>query len=480
MITTTTFSPMLFCSSVNDNDMTSTFAFPHLFCHHPQEMSGTVLIAKCDGAMRPVGFVAPVAVRTSTFVGRSVNKRGVGYTSRRRCTRVVVPSASTTVKPERRAVGKEFEADSSGGVRGRWRIVLAAGTVHAVHIAAIYLGPTTLMSPMREELSLSITQIALPLNVFRAVNAIFLIPVGALLDRVGVFRVLWASMVGAAIFGLILPFSNSLLHLTTLQAIFGVSKLFGGLTSMLLVVSAAFGASKAGTAAGVILSGYSLAGCIAPAVIGLLSSNYGWRVAMAVLNGFFLVVGIPLSYKYLRLPFGESLKAKRASRAGGGELGQVGTKEEPLFTRPYAACLAMMAFLSVSIHVVLDHLVIYMREDVGIPFQMCTVYMSILNLVALFAKLGVGWLSDRFDRGALFMASAVLAVVSCFTLLGVTSMGTLALASSNVRLLAFVVLCKLDCMCFACVSNRILTFLCSRYGIFFRVYFDYNSAAEIR
>eukprot|EP00171_Calliarthron_tuberculosum_P018908 IDg18908t1 len=256
------------------------------------------------------------------------------------------------------------------------------------------------MSPMRAELGLSITQIALPLNVFRAVNAALLIPAGALLDRYGVFRALWPSMLGAAVFGLLLPFAQSLAHLTALQAVLALTKLFGGLTSMLMVVGAAFGSARSGAAAAVILSGYSLAGCVAPAVIGVLSARFGWRVAMGVLNAAFLLVGIPLSFAFLRFPFGDKrVAAATAKRADAAKREQ--ERAEPLFSGRYVAALVMMACLSVSIHVVLDHLVIYMREDVGLSFELCTFVMSILNLAALGAKMGAGWLSDRFDRGAL-------------------------------------------------------------------------------
>lgn len=381
-----------------------------------------------------IAFAAPLPL-AATFLSCAlprVTKRR-SRTSALRAARLIAVRASAEA-PARRAKGELYVPDGSGGVVGKWPIVLAAGVVHAVHIAAIYLGPTTLMSPMRAELGLSITQIALPLNVFRAVNAVLLIPAGALLDRYGVFRALWPSMVGAAAFGLLLPVANSLTHLTLLQAVLALTKLFGGLTSMLMVVGAAFGTSRSGTAAAVILSGYSLAGCVAPAVIGVLSSRFGWRVAMAVLNGAFLVVGIPLSYMYLRFPFGEA-RAPPAAKVKDAAA-------EPLFSRRYVSALVMMALLSVSIHVVLDHLVIFMREDVGFSFELCTLLMSVLNLCALIAKMGAGWLSDRFDRGALFVACAAISVASCFLLLGVTPAGTLVLAASRARLFAFAVLCK--------------------------------------
>eukprot|EP00171_Calliarthron_tuberculosum_P016438 IDg16438t1 len=108
----------------------------------------------------------------------------------------MLPVHASFDAPVRCANEALYDADDGGGVAAKWHIVRTAGVVHAMQIAAIYLESTSLMSPMCGELGLSIAQIALPLNVFRAVNVALLMPAGALLDRYGVFRALWPSAGG--------------------------------------------------------------------------------------------------------------------------------------------------------------------------------------------------------------------------------------------------------------------------------------------
>lgn len=436
--------------------------------------------------------------------------------------------------------------DSGGGgmisveehSRRRWRMVAAASMVHALHAASVYLAPATLLSPMRMDLGLSLSQISLPLNVYRLINAVLLVPAGAVLDRSNPDAVLRTSVCAAAVLGLALPFCNNLPQLVALQAAFAVTKLFGGLTAMLLLVSRAFGDRPGmGTATSMLLAGYSFAGFLAPSLVGTLCTMWGWRVASGVMSVLFLVVGVPLTVVFLRpLPAGEAEVSSAAvasssngaataahnssaavPAAGGGRMQRVGGLPQtgditrraggaakavaaaddtdaaadvsserlirpdgvdapagkaaaatpptgaaaaasagvtsapdaasppddavpPMLTPAYFALLTVVAAFSFSLHVVLDHLLVFLAEDFGgsgLHMDVATRYMSALNLGALITKLSVGPLADRYDKGLLMAVFGMVGGVA-FTFLFEWVAGSLVLTSSPTAVGVFV------------------------------------------
>lgn len=114
---------------------------------------------------------------------------------------------------------------------------------------------------MRADLGLTIAQAALPLNVFRALSCILLIPAGQAIDKLGAYRILFPGLVAGAALGLLLPMATNLSQLVILQALFAVSKLVGGLATMQVVVMETFqGAPDVGSAQAVTVSGWSAAG----------------------------------------------------------------------------------------------------------------------------------------------------------------------------------------------------------------------------
>ncbi len=354
---------------------------------------------------------------STTFVAHSVLLR-----PRRRPTHPhPMTRASTEIVGRRPPTAAAAEAHAR-----RWRVARAAACVHALHVSVIYMGPSTLLSPIRQDLGLSIAEAALPLNVFRAVNCLFLLPAGAMIDRAGAFRVLWPGLVVGAVLGLLLPFAGGLTHLVVLQAAFALSKLFGGLAAMQVIVMATFkGAPDAGAAQAVTLSGWSAAGAIAPAFIGVLASRVGWRASFGALACSFLLIGIPLAYKFLRKPLEPSMMiTSRPSPASSTSSSQA--VREPVVPVRYAALLGVVAAMSVSLHVVLDHLVVYLREDAGFAFESATQYLSLLNIVGLLAKLIAGPLSDRFPHTLLLCAFSVLAMGSSLIFARVIAMGAIS------------------------------------------------------
>lgn len=392
----------------------------------------------------------------------------------------------------------------------KWSIAVAASVVHALHATAVYMGPATLLSPMRHSLNLSVAEVTLPLNVYRAVQALFLIPSGFLLDLIGPQLSLRVAITAAALLAPLLPLVTSLPQLVLLQALFSVTKLFGGLSALLLITAAAFANSSGlASATSILLSGYSFAGFLAPAVIGALSTRFGWRIAFSFLSATFILVALPITFHFLRETPDPSSKprsplAPRLRRALNSllptprphryapapqaphdrppltvsasappHLPSVLTRPalpvpapntpvpspripqtrppppapavpaaDPLLTPPFLAIALAVASFSFTMNIVFDHLLVFLNEDFGLPFKTATFYMSIFNLIALFSKLGVGPLADRFNKAALILFFSVMGVAASCLLLDFTAT-TLTVTSSFAKVIGFIVFCTL-------------------------------------
>lgn len=313
----------------------------------------------------------------------------------------------------------------------RWSVALSGSCVHTLHSAATYFGPATLISPMRAELGLTLAQAILPVNVFRAVSCALLIPAGAAMDKFGAHKLLWPAIACAAVLAMLLPFVSNLTHLIVIQVLFALTTLVSGTAAFQVLVMNTFkGAPDAGSAQAVTLAGWSAAGAVAPALIGALAMWFGWRLAFAALASVFLLVGVPLAYKFLRNPPSpQSKNAKMTRSRQNSSLSRfpgLREKPEPLLPMRFLALLGVSGAMSASLHVVLDHLLVFLREDAGFGFSAATRFLSILNIVGLFSKLIAGPLSDRFGHAGLIAGFSCLAMAASLAFAQVIAVGAVS------------------------------------------------------
>lgn len=203
------------------------------------------------------------------------------------------------------------------------------------------------------------------------------------------------------------------------------------------------------TATGLILSGYSFAGFLAPAVIGTMSQRFGWRMSTAVLSALFIIVALPMTYLYLKEPSDKykrkglrDLMLRLRERIGKGSDAKVHGKEveEERLVSPAYGCVAVaVAAFSFTMNVMFDHLVVFLREDFGMAFSKATMFMSALNLAALFAKLAVGPLADRVNKSKLMAGFGIVGLFGSLLMLDF-GIGTFAVTTSITKVGGFVLL----------------------------------------
>eukprot|EP01134_Creolimax_fragrantissima_P005008 CFRG5008T1 len=135
-----------------------------------------------------------------------------------------------------------------------WLMAVSGAVCHSIHFASIFIGPSVLISPIRKDLGLTIDEATLPLSLVRLIQCVGLIPV----------------------------------------------VLFGGLPTLLKVAGTWFDSDSFSVASSIIISGFSLAGFLAPVLLGTLSEEYGWRIALLVIDLCLLLVALPLCLLFVK------------------------------------------------------------------------------------------------------------------------------------------------------------------------------------
>ena len=176
-----------------------------------------------------------------------------------------------------------------------WWIVLACGSIFALHGGLLWYGFGVLLKPIANEFHWSRAATAAAFSI-AYVEGIFLAPVtGWAIDRFGP-RGLSIGGVLLTVVGLLaLPFMNSLTALYVIYALFiGLGSHGTNLTAFAAAVARWFVRRRA-FAIGCVATGGALGGVILTPLILFLVDGYGWRATAAILGLLMFLAGIPLS-----------------------------------------------------------------------------------------------------------------------------------------------------------------------------------------
>jgi MFS family permease len=154
-----------------------------------------------------------------------------------------------------------------------------------------------------------------------------------------------------------------------------------------------------------VMVGAGLGAMILPVVAQSIISRSGWRTAYASLGGLALLLGLPLSWRYIR------------------ERGVVGSKADPIAhagmtwqqgVRAYAFWIitAILFVSSISMNGAVTHLSALLT-DRGLTAGSAALCASILGGSSLLGRIVVGWLLDRF------FGPRVALVINLITALGI-------------------------------------------------------------
>jgi MFS family permease len=170
---------------------------------------------------------------------------------------------------------------------------------------------------------------------------------------------------------------------------------------------------RLGMALALVMVGAGLGATILPVIAQFIISRSGWRVAYASLGGIALLLGLPLSWRYIR-ERGEGAQNETAPLVHAGATWQQGLRSYSFWI------ITVILFVSsTSMNGAITHLS-PLLTDRGVAARDAALCASVLGASSLLGRVLVGWLLDRF-----FGPWVALAVN------GVTALGIFLLARAG-------------------------------------------------
>lgn len=179
---------------------------------------------------------------------------------------------------------------------------------------------------------------------------------------------------------------------------------------------------RLGTALAFVMVGAGLGAMILPVVAQSVIGHFGWRAAYASLGSLALLLGLPLSWRYIR-EHGEVVR-QSAPVVHSGMTWQLGIR-----SLAFWIITAILFASSVTMNGAITHLSALLT-DRGITAKDAALCMSILGGSSLLGRVIVGRLLDRFFGPHVALAINLLTALGIFLLARASSFSTGCLAAS--------------------------------------------------
>lgn len=179
---------------------------------------------------------------------------------------------------------------------------------------------------------------------------------------------------------------------------------------------------RLGMALAFIMVGAGLGAMILPVVAQTIISRSGWRVGYASLGCLALLLGLPLSWRYVR-ERGQILH-RSAPVAHSGMTWQQG-----LHSYAFWIIVVVLFASSISMNGAITHLVALLT-DRGITVRYAALCASLLGGSSVLGRIGVGWLLDRFFGARVAFVVSLSTAAGIFLLSGANSFSAGCLAAA--------------------------------------------------
>jgi MFS family permease len=298
-----------------------------------------------------------------------------------------------------------------------WRVVLAACLGVMVGFGSLFVYTfSVFMKPLGAEFGWSREAISRGFGFAAITVAICSPTIGQWLDRYGPRRIILPCMTvfgcGIASLALLRP------HLWQFYATCILLGVVGNGAAHLAysrAISTWF-EQRLGMALALVMAGAGLGSMILPVFAQTLISRAGWRAAYLALGVVALLIGLPLTWRYVH-------ERESPARSSGAAPGVGMTWQQGLRTLPFWIIVAVLFVSSVAMNGTITHLAA-MLSDRGISARGAALSASLLGGSSLIGRVAVGWVLDRFFGSR----------VACVVYL-ITAAGILLLARADTLLL---------------------------------------------
>lgn len=179
---------------------------------------------------------------------------------------------------------------------------------------------------------------------------------------------------------------------------------------------------RLGTALAFVMVGAGLGAMILPLIAQAIVSRSGWRVSYASLGGLALLLGLPLSWRYIRERGASDHQVDSVAHSGK-------TWQQGLSSLAFWVITSILFVSSVSMNGAIAHLSALLT-DRGITPTEAALSTSALGASSLLGRIAVGWLLDRFFGPRVALAINLITAIGIFLLARASNFATGCLAAA--------------------------------------------------
>ncbi|GAB3104168.1 MFS transporter [Aestuariicella hydrocarbonica] len=307
----------------------------------------------------------------------------------------------------------------SGSALGEWRkfwfLPLAAALGYATSVLHVYsFGP--FIEPLQQEFGWSRAQISSGLTIASIVSAVFCIPIGILVDRVGPRRI---GLIGILLMCGSVALLGTATGTKTNWLMLWVGTAIGTLwiqaTVWTSAVTSRFEASR-GLALAITLSGAAISATLFPLIATWLIGEYGWRFAFRGLSGMWVLFVFPILFMCFRSAHDEAIKPTKAANPEPKKVLHGLTLAEGLRSPALYKLLMASGLFSFTAIGIVVHFVPILTDRGAEPLAAAGI-ASLVGVFSIIGRLGTGFLLDRFRAHLIGATAFLIPLVGCSLLL---------------------------------------------------------------
>lgn len=299
--------------------------------------------------------------------------------------------------------------------RSFWFLPLAAALGYATSVIHVYsIGP--FMAPLQQAFGWSRAQTSIGITIASIVSAIFCVPIGMAIDRIGPRRVaLFGVLSMSAGFALLSTTTGTITNWLVLWTIIALGGLGVQAPIWTSAVASRFETSR-GLAFAITLCGASIAATIFPLLATWLIGIYGWRTAFLAMGGMWAALVFPILFLCFRgaqdcVAKQPAVEAPTPAKVLKGVTLAEGLRSPVLYKLLMAGGLFSFTAIGALVHFV------PILKDAGATPLAAAGIASLIGIFSIIGRLGTGVLLDKFAGHKVGAAAFLLPIIAAALLL---------------------------------------------------------------
>ncbi|MCG8312649.1 MAG: MFS transporter [Pseudomonadales bacterium] len=315
-------------------------------------------------------------------------------------------------------MGTNTSAKSATGALSEWRnywyLPIAASLGYATAVMFVYsMGP--FIEPIQNEFGWSRAQVSSGITIAALLTAMFSIPMGMLVDKVGPRRV---GLFGIVLVGMAMALlgtaTGSKANWIFLWCVLALATVWVQATVWTSAVNSRFESSR-GLALAITLSGASVGATVFPILATWLITSYDWRVAYMAMSGIWIALVLPVLFFCFRGAQDQKKSDKQEHQEPAKELTGLSLKEGLRSPALYKLVMAGGFFGFAAIGIVV-HFVPILKDHGTDPLAAASI-ASLIGVFSIIGRLGTGFLLDKFPAHVIGAIAFVIPILACALLL---------------------------------------------------------------